>query len=114
MPVINIKTLPVREVINVPEILISLNKGVSEALGCSINNVWSYWQFIESGYYAAGSKIAERVHEETHSPLVNVILMEGTDPAKLKAMFDSIALILSDELETEYSNIFITIDEKKP
>ena len=114
MPVINIKSLPVQDHTNIPEILIRLNTGVSEALGCDVSHVWSYWEFIKSGFYAAGKSVAAKIHEETHSPMVSIILHEGTEPEKIKAMFSRIAKILSTELEIEYSNVFITITEKKP
>lgn len=114
MPVINIKTLPVQDHTNIPEILIRVNTGVSEALGCEVQHVWSYWEFIKSGFYAAGKNVAAKIHEETHSPLVSIIIMEGTDPEKVKAMFNCIAKILSTELDIEFSNVFITIAEKKP
>ena len=114
MPVINIKSLPVRDRINIPEILVRLNQSVANVSGIDPEHVWSYWEFIKSGFYAVGKNIAASVHEQTHSPIIRVTCLEGKTTEQIKIILETIAATISRELDIEYGNMFIVYDNIDP
>ncbi len=113
MPVINVKSLPVNDHTNIPEILIRLNASVAEAMEIKPEHVWSYWEFIKSGFYSVGKDVAAETHEQSHSPIITITGIEGTPQEKISKAFEAIAKLIASELEIDYGNVFIVYDELK-
>ncbi len=113
MPVINIKSLPVKDQIIIPDILVRLNKAVAEASHIGTEHVWSYWEYLNSGYYAVGKSVAAAVHDETHSPIIRVTSLEGRSEEEIKNILETIADIISRELDIDYGNVFIVYEDHK-
>lgn len=111
MPVISIKSLPFKNEVNIPEILIKLNNETAQAIGYQPHHIWSFWEFIEAHNYAVGDKTSGFTTENTHSPIVNVISFEGKSKDHIEKMLKTIAAVLAEELKIEIGNIFITYTE---
>ncbi len=113
MPVINIKSLPVRDHISIPDVLVRLNNAVAEASHTDPEHVWSYWEYLNSGYYAVGKSVAATVHDLTHSPIIRVSCLEGKSSDEIKSILETIAKIVSKELSIDFGNVFIVYDDYK-
>lgn len=111
MPVICIKTLPLNRPLKINEILRKLNLRVSEDTGIEANRIWSYWQFIERHLYAVGDTTAVSIQSQSHSPIVEITGIEGKSPEIIEALMRSTAGVLSQVLEIDITNIFITYNE---
>jgi phenylpyruvate tautomerase PptA (4-oxalocrotonate tautomerase family) len=111
MPVIHIHTLPFAMKPDVASILIQLNTKVAEAIGLEPGHIWSYWTFIESHHYAAGSETAAITGSEKHSPIVTIKSFEGRTQEQITAMLNAAADVLSQNTGISRDNIFITYQE---
>ena len=111
MPVICIKTLPLNRPLKINEILRKLNLKVSEDTGIEANQIWSYWQFIERHLYAVGDSTAAAIQPTSHSPIIEITGFEGKSPAMIELLMRSVAGVISQVLEIEITNIFITYNE---
>lgn len=107
MPIIEIKSLYFSKSFDIPAILKRLNSAAAKALGVDTNHVWSYWEFIEAHNYAVGNETSECLREETHSPIVKIIAFEGKAQDAVEKLLETVARVLSEELEIDIGNIFV-------
>lgn len=111
MPVICIKTLPLNRPLKINEVLRKLNLQVSKDTGIEANQIWSYWQIIERHLYAVGDTTAAAIQPQSHSPIVEITGFEGKSPEIIESLMRSTAGVLSQVLEIDITNIFITYNE---
>jgi phenylpyruvate tautomerase PptA (4-oxalocrotonate tautomerase family) len=111
MPVINIKSLPVSENIDLSELLKNLCTKFADRLGYNPRHVWAYWETIEPGNYAVGSETSDKVTENSHSPIVRILAFQGSSNEKIKLMLEAAAEIISNELKIDIGNVFIEYAE---
>ena len=111
MPVINIKSLPFEKEANIPEILKKINTQTANAIGYEARHIWSTWELLEPHHYAVGGETSAKTTNQTFSPIVNVISFEGKTKEQIETMLNTIAGVLSSELNIDIGNIFITYTE---
>jgi len=111
MPVISIKSLPLENDVNIPEILKKLNTETAKAIGYETRHIWSYWEFLAPHHYSVGENTSDKTTNEGYSPIVNVISFEGKPKEHIENMLKTIARVLSSELKIDIGNIFITYTE---
>lgn len=110
MTVINIKSLPVDAHTNLPEIMIRLNTTVAEFLACSPDDVWTYWEYLKPGNYAAGIHVTAKMHSNSHLPIVNVCSIERLTEPAVSELLETIAKVIAAELSLNKENIFVIYD----
>ncbi len=107
MPVISIKTLPLGNSLNPAEILKKLCSDFAAQNNYKPEHVWAYWEFIKPEHYAVGSVTSPIQKENTHSPIVRILVFEGNQREKIKKMLETTAEILSKGMKIDIGNIFI-------
>ncbi len=111
MPVISIKSLPPDNKINTSGVLKKLCTEFAARNGYKSEHVWAYWDLLAPNNYAVGKKTQSRQTVDTHSPIINILAFEGNPPEKIKNILETTASIISEQLEIDIGNIFITYSE---
>lgn len=68
---------------------------------------------MEPRNYTEGDQLADEQPEQTHPPIVNVIVFEGATQEKIEKMLKSIADTLCKELKLAEGNVFIRYTQVK-
>ncbi len=111
MPVISIKSLPLNKPMTIGSVLKKINMEVAKETGYEARHIWSYWQFIERHMYAVGEETAASIKPQSHSPIIEITGFEGKPAELIEKMMRTVAKVISQEMEIEVSNIFITYNE---
>ena len=111
MPVIEVKALPQKEWISVPNVLKKLSSKVAQVIGDQSKHVWATWESIKPEHYVEGNQEAALQPAGTHPPIVKIIAFEGRPKELVEKMMSGVAELLAKELELEAGNIFIIYQE---
>ncbi|MBI4242518.1 MAG: hypothetical protein HY606_00360 [Planctomycetes bacterium] len=113
MPIIQIQSLPQKPSIIRDNAIRKLCTEVSKQCGIPEKNVWATWEIMEPRNYTEGDQLADEQPEQTHPPIVNVIVFEGATQEKIEKMLKSIADTLCKELKLAEGNVFIRYTQVK-
>jgi phenylpyruvate tautomerase PptA (4-oxalocrotonate tautomerase family) len=111
MPVISIKSLPLSRPMSIGAVLKKMNVEVARETGYEPRNIWSYWLFIDRHMYAVGDVTAAVIEPQSHSPIIEITGFEGKSDELIENMMRTVARVISEEMQIEVSNIFITYNE---
>ncbi|MGH3110178.1 MAG: hypothetical protein ACRDQT_04570 [Gaiellaceae bacterium] len=106
MPLIEICALTPSREVDVAGVLRTLNRAVSDALGCRPEAVWTTWRSLD-GRYAVGSELATQQPEETHAPIVHLYVNRPREA--VERICDVIEDVLCSELALAKGNVFVTV-----
>jgi len=114
MPKITIKTLPLNESINIPEVLKKLGNGLADTLNICQNQLVILWESILANQFLFNGQVTDVQKKSTHHPIVEITYVEGM-PRKLEeSMVKTIVGTLSHELKVDSDNIFVVLNSLKP
>lgn len=111
MPIITIKSLPLAKTINTSDILSKLTVKTAKEIGYEPEHIWATWEFLQADNYAVGTKLSKQQTKDTHSPIVRILSFEGTPKDTIEKVMQTVAEILSKELDIDIGNIFIEYSE---
>ena len=111
MPVINIKSLPFEDGVKIHEVLKKLNLSVASSINYKPDYIWSYWEFIKPEHYAVGNKVSAKTTKLSHSPIIEILSFEGKNKEEIERVLRTTAKVISEELDIDIGNIFITYKE---
>jgi phenylpyruvate tautomerase PptA (4-oxalocrotonate tautomerase family) len=94
-------------------VLKKMNIEVAKETGYEPRNIWSYWLFIDRHMYAVGDVTAAAIEPESHSPIIEITGFEGKSDELIAKIIRTVAKVISEEMQIEVSNIFITYNEVK-
>ena len=111
MPLIEIDVLPLAARIDTTEVTRSLNRAISEAIGCRLDAVWTLWRTV-SGPYGRGDDVRSELGRDTHGPIVHVYLRRT--PEQTARVVATIEDVLTRALALEPGNVFVTVQPVEP
>lgn len=111
MPVIEIKALPQKEWISVPNVIKKLSAKVAQVIGEEPKHVWSTWETIKSEHYIEDNHESPLQPSGTHPPIVKILAFEGRPQELVEKLMSTVAEVLVKELELEPGNVFILYQE---
>ncbi|MFC1746064.1 hypothetical protein ACFL35_18875 [Candidatus Riflebacteria bacterium] len=111
MPVIQIKSLPITKEVEVGQIIQKICTNVATLLEIAPKRVRITWEIIDSNCYVEGEKLALAQPDDTHPPIVNVIMLEGRSLELIQKVLIQVATDISDSLKINSGNVFITYTE---
>lgn len=111
MPVIEIKALPQKEWISVPNVLKKLSAKVAQVVGLEVKHVWATWESIIPEHYVEGNLESPLQPAGTHPPIVKILAFEGRPHELVEKLMSAVAEVLVGELELEPGNVFILYQE---
>ncbi|OGQ35438.1 MAG: hypothetical protein A3F16_03730 [Deltaproteobacteria bacterium RIFCSPHIGHO2_12_FULL_43_9] len=111
MPVIEIKALPQKEWISVPNVLKKLSAKVSQVMGEEPKHVWASWESIKPEHYVEDNHETPLQPAGTHPPIVKILAFEGRPQELVEKLMSAVAEFLVKELELDPGNVFIIYQE---
>lgn len=111
MPVIEIKALPQKEWISVPNVIKKLSAKVAQVIGEEPKHVWLTWETIKSEHYIEDNHESPLQPAGTHPPIVKILAFEGRAQELVEKLMSAVAEVLVKELELEPGNVFILYQE---
>lgn len=107
MPFIHIKSLPMDESLDVPNVIAGIAQDFSDNVGTELCHIHTTWEFFKPGYYAKGNKTTN-IQPESHYPLIVDLLTPDSDSqATIHLMLRTIAESISKRANFPVNNIFI-------
>ena len=107
MPFIQIKSLPMKESLNIPLVIAAIAQDFSDQVGTELCHIHTTWEFFQPGYYAKGSKIADVQPETNHPLIVDLLTPDSDSQDKINLMLRTIAESISRQASFPVNNIFI-------
>ena len=107
MPFIQIKSLPLDQPTQIPEVLCALNRNLAQRCGIDLNHLHSTWEYFDSGHYAKGERVPSCQPSARQPILVELLTPDFTEAAAIRTMLTTIAATLAENLPFSYDNIFI-------
>ncbi|MCX6125133.1 MAG: hypothetical protein NTV34_10370 [Proteobacteria bacterium] len=112
MPVLHIRSLPLKNPKLIQTALAATCESVAKVYGCKPDQVWATWEEIKPGMYLEGTNPAEIQPDSTHPPIAEMICFEGRSPEQIEELITAAASALSRGLGIP-NNIFMTYREAK-
>jgi phenylpyruvate tautomerase PptA (4-oxalocrotonate tautomerase family) len=114
MPKITIKTLPLNESINIPQVLKILGDDLADSLDICQSQIVILWEQILANQFLFNGQLTDVQEKSTHHPIVEVTYVEGMPGQLEKKMVHSLVKILSYELKIDSNNICVVLNTLKP
>jgi phenylpyruvate tautomerase PptA (4-oxalocrotonate tautomerase family) len=111
MPIIQIKSLPFKQHLELKEVIEQLSRRFSSEMDISPEYITVTWEYYLPGHYAHSGKAIPRQDPATHPLMVELFTPDVHTEEMIGKMFECIANILSEETEVNFENIFITHHE---
>ena len=106
MPVIHIRSLPLKPGLNAGEVACELSRRFAAKLKIDLEHVSVYWDSNPT-CYAVGGVVLDSQPDDAHPVLVNVLAPDFNSPQKIESMLRAIARELSALTGIEESNVFV-------
>jgi phage-related protein len=107
MPFIHIKSLPMNESLDVPNVIAGIAQDFSDKVGTELCHIHTTWEFFNPRYYAKGDKTAD-IQPESHYPLIVDLLTPDSDSQEtITLMLRTTAESISKRANFPVNNIFI-------
>lgn len=107
MPFIHIKSLPLRESLDVPHIIKGITQDFAEKTNIDLLHVHTTWEFYKPGYYAKGGKTANFQPDTNYPIIVDLLTPDFNDATSITLMLETIAQSIATRAEFPKNNIFI-------
>ncbi len=112
MPLLQVRALPQKNPIRIPQALKKACAAIVEAYGCTPGEVWATYDEIRSGFYIEGQQAVAQQPAETHPPLAELLCFEGKPQDVIEKTLAATARALGEGLGTG-KNVFVTYREVK-
>jgi phenylpyruvate tautomerase PptA (4-oxalocrotonate tautomerase family) len=110
MPRIIIKTLPLDNHINIQQVMKKLGKQLETKFSLLPGQFVILWQTIKPDHFLYNGTFAKKQPTDTHHPIIDITAVEGISENLKQGLIQSIAQVLSKELNIVFSNICVTIN----
>lgn len=107
MPFIQIKSLPMNESLNMPQVIAGIAQDFSDQVGVELCHIHTAWEFFRPGYYAKGGKTAEVQPESNYPLIVDLLTPDSNSQDTIHLMLRVIAESISKRANFPVNNIFI-------
>lgn len=107
MPFIHIKSLPLKDPVDIAEVLRGINRDFSEKTGIELMHLHATWEFYQPGHYAKGDTTPENQPEARHPIIVDLLTPDFNDVDTIRLMLKTIAASISTRLPFPINNIFV-------
>ena len=114
MPKITIKTLPLDESVDIPEVLKKLGNALTDVLNICQSQLVILWEQISANQFLFNGQVTDVQEKSTHHPIVEVTYVEGMPGELEKKMIHTIVRILSHELDVDPDNICVVLNTLAP
>lgn len=111
MPIIQIRSLPLRKTIDQTKILKEIGNKVSQTSGIPISRLIIYWDHIKPNSYIFNGEFSEFTEEDSHHPIVYISCLEGKPKEQEEAIISTIAKVLSEELCINKDNVAVVFNK---
>lgn len=112
MPILQVRALPQKNPVRIPQALKKATAAIAAAYGCPPSQVWATWQELRPGWYVEGSQSANLQPNATHPPIAELICFEGKPQEVIEKTLTAAATALAEGLATG-KNIFVSYQELK-
>ncbi|KHT63490.1 hypothetical protein RJ45_11810 [Photobacterium gaetbulicola] len=107
MPLIQIKSLPFAQEVNIPAALGVVSKTLAETSDIDLKHVMATWDFLPPHHYAHNGRVVDCQPDRTHPLLVHLVAPNFNTEDQVATMLEVIADTLADILPVAKENIFI-------
>ncbi len=107
MPFIQIKSLPFEKPFDIDIVLEELTKDFVKETGISLEHVTATWEFLPSGHYAVGGKVAQHQPVNSHSVLVDLLAPDFNSGETIEKMLRVVASSVAKYTNLPIENVFI-------
>ncbi|PSW20674.1 hypothetical protein C9I98_07455 [Photobacterium sanctipauli] len=107
MPLVRIKSLPFAQEVELPKVLKTLSKAISESSDIDLHHVMATWDFMTPHHYAHNGNVVDCQPEHTHPVLVHLFAPNFNTEEQIAKMLELIADTLASQLPVSKRNIFI-------
>lgn len=107
MPFIQIKSLPLKQSLNVPQVVAGIAQDFSDQVGTELCHIHTTWEFFQPGCYAKGGKTADVQPESNYPLIVDLLTPDSDTPDAIQLMLITIAESISKRADFPVNNIFI-------
>jgi len=107
MPFILIKSLPLKNPVDISAVLRGINRDFSKKTGIALMHLHSTWEFYPPGHYAKGDTTPEHQPEARHPIIVDLLTPDFNDAETIRLMLQTIAESIAACLPFPINNIFI-------
>lgn len=113
MPVVEVRSLPLRSGVDVSLTLKKLNSVIAQIVGVPERSVWSTWQCLATEHYFEGSISVTEQPLASHPPLVKITLFEGRSAEVIERTLVAMAEVIVEGFKIEAGNVFISVHEAR-
>jgi phenylpyruvate tautomerase PptA (4-oxalocrotonate tautomerase family) len=107
MPVIHIKSLPLKSSIRISDIVEGLTRDFAQVMGIGLEHVSATWEVMPPGHYAVARKVAMRQPEDSHPILVDLLVPDFYSHEQVDQMLHVIATSISRLTKIPSENVFV-------
>ncbi len=107
MPVIQIRSLPMDDDVDLTVAVAELTRDFAERTGISIEHVSATWTLLEPGHYAFAGESAAAQPQDTHPVLVDLIAPDFHRPERVASMLRAVAASVSERARVPETNVFV-------
>jgi len=108
MPIIQIKSLPFKQHLEVEEVIAQLSRRFSSEMDISLEYITVTWEYYLPGHYAQAGKVIPRQNKDSHPLIVELFTPDIHNNEMIEKMFECISNVLSEETGVNFDNIFIS------
>ena len=113
MPKITIKTLPLDESIDIPEILKKTGNALANILNVCQSQIVILWEQISANQFLFNGQVTSIQKRSTHHPIVEVTYIEDMPRLLEEKMVHGLVKTLSCELKVDSNNICVVLNVLK-
>jgi hypothetical protein len=107
LPFIHIKSLPFESLIDIPSVIIEINKDFAETNNIPLEHVHTIWELFEPGHFAKGDIAPKYQPPTSHSVLVDLLTPDFNSMETVKTMLRTLAKSISIRAKIPIRKIFI-------
>ena len=107
MPFIHIKSLPLKNSVDVTSVIRRIAMDFSTKVGIDLSHIHTTWEYYQPGHYAKGDKISDIQSATNYPIIVDLLTPDFNNASQIAVMLETIAESISTNCEFTKKNIFI-------
>ena len=107
MPVIQIRSLPLEQDVDLGDVVAAVTADFAERTGIAAEHVSATWTLLAPGHYAVAGESAASQPSDTHPVLVDLLAPDFNPPERIEAMLRAAAASVSQRAGVPETNVFV-------